>query len=69
MNIQEAQIIALQIRAKAIEVQVIGMQCYDFSARQRGIGTYLEDSYLELSNELHAIHNEIQELARSGVFQ
>lgn len=64
MNIQEANILALVIQAKAIEVEVISMQANDNTEGSK----YTEQSYLDKANALYAISGEIQLLARSGVF-
>lgn len=66
MTFQEAQIIALAIKAKALETEVIAMQCHDRGARISGTGEYTEESYLDCANGLHSLHNEIQNLARSS---
>ncbi|MHB1023316.1 MAG: hypothetical protein ACYC0Z_12995 [Acidobacteriaceae bacterium] len=62
MKFQEAQIIALSIEAKAIEAEIIAMQAAD----ALGDARYTEDMYLNKAQELYAIANQIQEIARSG---
>jgi hypothetical protein len=66
MNIQEANILALVVQAKAVEVEVMSMRANDQSAGEAGAGCYTEQSYLDKAQALYAISNEIQQLARSG---
>lgn len=64
MNYSEAQIIALQVRAKAIEVEVIGMHMSDLRSinYQNGDCTYVENEYSKRAQELKVIADEIDTL-------
>ena len=62
---QAAIILALMVEAKSIEVEVISMQANDADT---SAGKYTEQSYIDKSNQLAAIAEEIQQIARSGVF-
>lgn len=62
MKFQEAQIIALNIQAKSVEAETIAMQAADEVLAEK----YTEDAYLNRAQELYAIANQIQEIARSG---
>lgn len=66
INFQEAQILALMVQAKAIEVEVIAMQANDRGIETSGAGCYTEDAYLGMAQQLHTISNDIQHIAREG---
>ena len=65
MIFQEAIILALVVEAKAVQAEIFSMQANDADPNT---GKYTEQSYISLSNRLHAISQEIQQIARSGVF-
>ena len=67
MNITQAQILALNVRAMAVQAEIAACQVHD--RHQEAIHEsqfYTEETYVNLSNELHRIAEEIQTLARSG---
>lgn len=66
MNITEANILALVVQAKAIEVEVLSMQAIDKEAIANGTAQCSAKSYFDSAQSLYAISNEIQQLARSG---
>jgi hypothetical protein len=66
MNITEANILALVIQAKALEVEVIAMRANDTSEGDKGLGCFPKEAYFEKSQALYAISDEIQQLARLG---
>ena len=61
MNYTEARVIALQLRAKAIEIEVVSMHVNDLRAitQETGEGTYVEEEYLKRSNDIKKIADEI----------
>ncbi len=67
MNFQEAQIHALIVRSHAIATEVIAMQTNDACVKQSGHGgEYTEQAYIDMAQQLHSIHDEIQAIARAG---
>ena len=63
MTLQEAQIQALIIKAKAIETEVIGMRLHDEWAIRNNAGVYLEALYIDHTGRLLSISNEIKDIA------
>lgn len=67
MNITEAQILALNVQAMAVQAEITAYQAHDRHKEAIGeSGFYTEETYVNLSNELHRIAGEMQTLARSG---
>lgn len=67
MNPTEAQIIALQVQAMAVQAEITACLAHDRHKEAVGESTfYLEEVYINLSNELYKISNEIHVLAKSG---
>ena len=66
MKKAEAQIIALQIKVKGIEVVAKGMVLRDeyLLDNCKGTGCYSDDAYTDIANELESISNRIEELAK-----
>ena len=67
MNITQAQILALNVQAMAVQAEIAAYQTHDRHQEAIGeSGFYTEETYINLSNELHRIAGEMQTLARSG---
>ena len=67
MNITEAQILALNVQAMAVQAEIAACQAHDQHQKAIGeSGFYTEETYVNLSNELHRIAGEMQTIARSG---
>ncbi len=66
MNLAEAKILALNVQALAIHAEIVACQANDrMQESMGGSGFYPEQTYVNLSNELHRIAADMQALARN----
>lgn len=67
MNITEAKILALNVQAMAVQAEIMACQSHDRHKEAIGeSGFYTEETYVNLSNELYRIADELKTLANSG---
>ncbi len=69
MKFQEAQILALVIQSKAVEVEVIAMQAADRVAYEEGVYHHTASDYSDKSHQLGTIASEIEGIARQGYLE
>jgi hypothetical protein len=68
VNMTQARIEALVVRAKAVEWEGVAMKANDRQHAQEEMGRrcYTEEAYLRIANELYSINEQIELLVRSG---